>query len=266
MKIPRVIEPSKKETHIIGVLDSSGSMGVCKAETINSFNTFVDDVKDNKDAGGDTFTNLVTFGEGRGDVRVKHKHIKAGARGKLNHLTAENYQPSGYTPMYDGIMKAIEIAERYDTGDGNIAFLVSIFTDGYENASKTTGEQLATKIKALQEKGNWTFTFAGANVDLDEIARNTGILRQNMISYAYNPAGIQSMMHNHSQGTYSYMGARAMNATATADFYNGSQVVNHTHTIVPANGSNLFTNKLKPAIIPVVDPLADPNVNNPSAA
>ena len=135
-------------------------------------------------------------------------------------LDDASYVPSGNTPMFDAIWLVITNLEVFDVPGKDVAFLVNIFTDGYENASEFGRQQaVAEKIKALQAKGNWTFTFTGANVDLDKIHQQTNIPLNNMMLFQANAAGVAMMNQQHVNSTQGYLAVRSTGASASADFY-----------------------------------------------
>lgn len=206
-----------KETHICGVLDESGSMLVCKASTILAYNSFINEIKDNSEKGGKTYTSSLVFSTNA--IRFISKHVDA-SRAHLARLTNVNYRPSGGTPYYDALDKAITELEQYDVPGGDKSFWIASFTDGVENASSTKGTDLSRKIRLLQDTGRWTFTVAGANISLDDLQDNLGIYARNMMTYDYSPQGIQVMSSTHNTGTESFMNSRAAGASASAGFYN----------------------------------------------
>lgn len=206
-----------KETHIVVVLDSSGSMASIKTETINAFNDFIETVKSNADKGGKTTVSLVVFGERGQKVKVK---IDKQSVDTIVPLDEETYLPGAYTPMYDGIGTGINLVKSKDTGKGDIAFLVQIFTDGLENDSREfTGPQIRDLVKSLEAKGNWTFTFAGANVDLNKINQEIGIRVGNMVGYEATGAGMRGMSASNSVGTQSYFASRVAGEKSLGNFY-----------------------------------------------
>lgn len=224
-ELKRIAEATeqKKETHIVVVLDSSGSMGSIKTETINAFNDFVETVKKDAKKGGDTTVSLVVFGERGNAVKVKIDKQPVSA---IDPLNDETYIPGAYTPMYDGIGTGINLVKSKDTGQGDIAFLVQIFTDGEENASREfTGPQIRDLVKSLEGKGNWTFTFAGANVDLNRVQQNIGLKLGNMVAFVANDAGMRGMSASNVSGTQSYLSTRGAGGQSMGNFYDAGQDV-----------------------------------------
>lgn len=140
----------KKITHIICVLDRSGSMGSLETEVINSFNTFVEEQKKVK---GKASLTLVVFDD-QYDVIYDEVDIK-----DVSPLTKEKYFARGMTALND----AIGITLEKFTKKKNVIFLVQ--TDGMENASqKFNSDKVKTLVEDKQKKG-WEFIFHGANID-----------------------------------------------------------------------------------------------------
>lgn len=209
-------EPTGKITHVGVALDSSGSMSSVAAETIGAYNAFIDTLNGGHESAGEFTVTLATFGEGMGEAKLKYAKKPLTDLVKLNERT---YIPSGNTPMYDGIKLVIDALEPLDKGT-DTAFLVNIFTDGYENTSQPGAhEYVARSIKALTAKGNWTFTFIGANVDLNKIARDTNIPWGNIQSYVSTRAGTRAMSGQHVNSTAGYMAARSVGNLSVQDFY-----------------------------------------------
>lgn len=205
-----------KETHIAFALDSSGSMESCRDATIEGYNRSVQATKKDAHLGGDVYVTLVTFGEGATEVRVKYSHQPID---KLEELNRDTYVPQSGTPMYDGILQAINELEKYDTPGGDKAFLVNIFTDGEENSSKIDGPELSEVIQRLQAKGNWTFTVTGANINLESLAKTIGVHRANMQSYTATPQGTNKAYTAYASSSENYMQQRGMGASASAGFF-----------------------------------------------
>lgn len=194
-------------THILIVLDSSGSMGVCRDVTISGFNEYIQDRK--KDEGNVLFT-LVTFDT---HPRLAMKTVPVKEAMELNH---QSYCPDGCTALYDACGFGITHLEKSKAD----RYLVCIMTDGEENASKEyTREQVFSMIKEREGRGNWTFTFLGANQDSYRNAQAMGMQQHNTYNYAYASAnlGIRGM----SVATSNYM---ASPKAQVIDFYADSVV------------------------------------------
>lgn len=92
---------------------------------------------------------------------------------KTRQITREDYRPNGATPLYDAMGKAIN--DLRPKVKENEAVLVTVITDGMENASC---EFTLADIKALVEKldsEGWLFSYIGANQDAEAVGDSMGI-------------------------------------------------------------------------------------------
>ncbi|KKN64845.1 hypothetical protein LCGC14_0487650 [marine sediment metagenome] len=174
------------------VLDRSSSMGTIKDVTISGTNEQFSALRDSDDAANtfvafSTFNNQVTpvFHDGS-----KEKNPTLVPVTSLKDLTEADYRPSGMTAMFDGVSDMIDFlsAEAAHVDD----VLVVVISDGAENASKTTSEKLASKVKELQDAG-WNFTYIGANQDLTQVQAQLGFHSGNMLSFDANVDGSINM-------------------------------------------------------------------------
>ena len=138
----------KNETLLINILDRSGSMQGLTTETILGFNTLIEEQKKI-----DTPTKVYTvlFDGGReGYYTVLHKFVDLK---DVPALTEKEYNPNGYTALNDAIGitltavgKILADLPEYERPD---KVLVTIITDGEENASREYNSQL---IKEMVER------------------------------------------------------------------------------------------------------------------
>lgn len=161
-----------KTVHNLIILDESGSMDTIREETVSGFNELVQTILHAQEEFPEQqhFITLVTF-NGKG-IRTPILRQPVARLQPLDHRT---YHPDSLTPLFDAMgLSCLEldlaIGERSDTW-----CLVSILTDGHENASR---EFSAKAIKDMVErlgKQNWTFTYIGANHDVEKAAASLSI-------------------------------------------------------------------------------------------
>lgn len=209
--------PKIKETYVALVLDSSGSMSDVKADAIGGFNQQAKTIRENADKGGTTYVSLFTFG-GPPDSLPHEDYLNqpAATLQDLNHTT---YTPFGNTPMMDAIGMALTRLQPFDKPGEDVGFLVIVVTDGYENASREwrEGSKLVDLIRQLESTGRWTITLIGANVDLNQIARMTGISQTQ--SYTGTGVGTRQAYNLTATASVGYFNSRSVGATATPDFW-----------------------------------------------
>lgn len=152
-------------THIIVVLDSSGSMGPRRDDVMGGFNTLL---KDQAGGPGEVTMSLYTFAD---DVRRKGISLE-----KLQHfppLDNHSYQPGGMTALYDAIGTAIQregqvLALLPEDRRPGLVTLV-IMTDGQENKSREyTLAKVRELLKEQQEKYSWVVQYLGVGLEAFE--------------------------------------------------------------------------------------------------
>lgn len=178
----------KKTTHAIFVIDRSGSMTSCRQATIDGYNEQLEAFRKGKQK---VQISCLQFDYVYGDDNSMNVLYENAKPASVANLTEETYEPRGSTPMLDAVGFAITMGDRDTKSD---AILVTIISDGYENASrKETYESIAAKIKARTAKGNWTFAYVGANQDLAEVSQRMNIPIGNTMAYAATDAGTRNM-------------------------------------------------------------------------
>lgn len=162
----------EQTTHIVMVVDESGSMASKVTDTIGSFNTFLADQKKIK---GQCFLSLVKF---HTDDTPVHTRLPLAQVPELNHNT---YGPAGGTALLDALGRAINAA----SADKDV--IVCVITDGEENSSKSfTLPQIKAMVESKTAAG-WNFVFLGAGLDAFGAAASMGFTR-NLTVQAHNTA------------------------------------------------------------------------------
>lgn len=144
-------------THLILILDESGSMGVIWDSTIEGVNELI---RQQRAVPGDFTTALYKFSW----------TVKGLERTTFSELNKVNYVPTGGTALNDAICKAIDDEGKYlaslkeDNRPDKV--VVVVVTDGQENSSQLHSmEDVKTRVAQQESKYNWQFVFLGANID-----------------------------------------------------------------------------------------------------
>lgn len=151
-------------THIVAILDRSGSMHSIRDDAIGGFNTFL---REQQELPGDADMTLVQFDNEYEVVRARV------ALRDMKPLTTETYVPRGGTALFDAIGRTLN-EQRIALGDG-ARVVVTILTDGQENASREfKREQIAALVKKCEGNG-WRFVFLAANQDAFASGASMGV-------------------------------------------------------------------------------------------
>lgn len=176
-------------TELVMILDMSGSMHSLRDDTIGGYNTLIDEQKKEE---GDACVTTVLFNNNYFMIhdRTDIKDVKP--------LTEKEYIPSGMTAMLDAVGMAITSVGKAlatlpeEERPGKV--MVTIITDGYENASKEyTWDIVKAMIKEQREKYSWIFTFIGADIDTMGVSSNLGIDSRLAKTYTKSGYGAQSV-------------------------------------------------------------------------
>jgi len=234
------------------ILDRSSSMGSMRDQAIEMFNEQVDTIiEENEDM--DTKVSLVTFSTNVDEPEVWNKPIDS-----LGKLTKRSYQPNGMTAMYDAVGMTIDkLRALPEADDENCSFLITVISDGMENASREyTSSMLASRVKKLQDKGNWTFTYLGAEQDLTQVSAATGIKLDNMQVFTASAGGMRGASASSIGAVTNYFDSRKKGATAVKCFYGGKKeadvlpddhvdVVDQLHELEKSKNSTVTTTTKK---------------------
>ena len=180
-----------KVTHIVVVLDRSGSMDAVRDDAIGGFNAFV---SEQRRLDGGVKLTLVQF-DSEWSVTWS-----AMALGDVPPLTRETYIPRAGTALYDAIGRATALAEESNVKAGGAEqVVIAILTDGQENSSR---ELDATAVRSLIRRKTgegYTFLFLAANIDVARTADAIGIDARNTGSFSQRNGGTRDAFRTMSQ-------------------------------------------------------------------
>ncbi|MGN0214430.1 MAG: hypothetical protein ACI4AH_06445 [Muribaculaceae bacterium] len=181
---------AKTQVYNVIILDRSGSMSSIRQAAVDGFNETLASIKKAQEKFADTqnhYVSLVTFCS----CETKNVFDKVPVA-EAHALRLEDYEPCCCTPLYDAMGFTLTSMQRYLKDIENYVVVVTIITDGYENASQ---EYNGASIKALVEKlkgDGWTFTYMGANQDSIEVAISMSI--RNSRNFEYSARGTKVCM------------------------------------------------------------------------
>ena len=165
-------------THIVFVLDESGSMSSIANDAVGGFNQFV---AEQKTVPGKAKMSLIKFNSqvNRVFTDVKMKNVEPLA-------LHESYYPSGMTALNDAIGMAINDKK----GKKNV--MIVVMTDGEENSSREfNNEMIKKEIKKHTKKG-WEFMYLGANVDAFSEGSSRGFAANMSQDFTADAMGVRS--------------------------------------------------------------------------
>ena len=178
----------KHQVHNLIILDESGSMEPIKKSIIQGFNEIVQTIKgiEKEFSEQEHFISLISF-NGLGQ---KLLHFIDPAS-KLQQIDSTTYQPNASTPLFDAMGFGINKLRQVVKGINNYNVLVTILTDGEENASREySGKTIKLVIEELK-LNRWTFTYIGTDHDVEKFAESLSI--NNSLAFDKSEKGIADM-------------------------------------------------------------------------
>lgn len=203
---------SLKKIFNLIILDESGSMHSIKNATLSGFNEVFETIRQAETSNENQVHFVSFFSFNTNGIKA---HLFNQPASMLKALTAEDYQPSNGTPLYDAMGFALSKQRDSLQGYQDAAVLVTILTDGEENASREySGAAITAMIDELKNLG-WTITYIGANHDVYAFSLKHGI--DNAMSYQANETDMKKAFakERHSRNMY-YM---TVNENQGKDFF-----------------------------------------------
>jgi Mg-chelatase subunit ChlD len=208
---------SKPKVFNLIILDESGSMEAIKAATLSGFNEVVQTVQGAQEqfTGQEHTITLVTFNGLGIKTLLANQPVD-----KLTPLDANRYVPAASTPLHDALGQSLLRIQWLTERERDYTVLVTILTDGEENASREfSGQQVRAMINRLKQ-GNWSFTYMGANHDVERVAAALSI--PTSVRFDATEQGVKSVFEAERKGRMAYYEKRSRglsNREAEADYY-----------------------------------------------
>ena len=176
----------KTQVYNVVILDKSGSMSSIRRAAVDGFNETLAGIQKAQEKFSETqqhYISLVAFCS----CEMRKLYDKTPVAEALP-LDYEEYQPCCCTPLYDAMGFTLTDIRKHVSGQSNSMVVVTIITDGLENASKEfTGQTVKKLVEDLRGQG-WTFTYMGANQDSVEVAFTLSI--RNARNFDYSDDGV----------------------------------------------------------------------------
>ena len=202
---------AKTQVYNLVILDKSGSMECIRKEAVNGYNETLGTIKAAQLKHMDTqehFVSLAAFCGCGIDMIYDKTPIKDAEK-----LTYKQYEPCCCTPLFDAVGSTIKQLKKDIEKEEDAAVLVTIITDGEENASKEwSGPAVKALIEHCKEEG-WMFSFIGAGEDVIKIATKISIT--NTVLWEQTAQGTADVFANENSAQTRYYDKMANVCTAS---------------------------------------------------
>ena len=171
------------------IVDESGSMSGLRNVTLSGINETINTIREAQKEYGEVqehFISLVTFDE-RNDRNTPAVRTIIDAAPASSVEDFSDYRPQGCTPLYDAMGDSLSKLRNKISGDEDATGVVTVLTDGLENASrKWRVDELRKLIEQLKEEG-WTFSYMGSAHDVKEVTDLLSI--DNVLEFCHDNMG-----------------------------------------------------------------------------
>lgn len=170
-------------THMLMVLDMSGSMGDLAGDVRGGFNSYLDQLAGD----GNDYRLTVTMFD---TEFVSHAVDKPLA--EVERLDEHNYYPRGMTALYDAIGKTLaEFQTKHGAVRKDERAMLVVQTDGHENSSREfTKGGIRKLIEDREATGRWMCVYMGAGPKAWDEGYGLGM--SHSVGTTWDAAGTQS--------------------------------------------------------------------------
>ncbi|BBX88397.1 VWA domain-containing protein [Mycolicibacterium boenickei] len=201
-------------SHLVFLLDRSGSMQSIKSDVIGGFDAFL---AEQRAADGQCVATLAQFDN---EYEVVYRGVP------LAQVPLLDLSPRGTTALLDSMGKLItDTAAEIDAlpeDDKPGTVVVAIMTDGHENASV---EWQRPAIKAFVEQQTndhgWAFLYMGADQDAVEVGAGLGVKAEQSVTYGRGKS--REVWAAASGNVARYRGAKRLDADAAMPEFSDEQ-------------------------------------------
>ena len=170
------------------ILDKSGSMSSIARQAVDGVNETIGSIRSAQEKNPDQ-KHIVTLVAFCGcELQAIYDNMPVA---EVKTLTDKDYRPCCMTPLYDAVGTTISRVHVLKSQDPESLALVTIITDGYENAShEFTLTAIRSLIESYKEQG-WQFTYIGADHDVEQVAFSLSI--QHSLKFDKTADGTRAM-------------------------------------------------------------------------
>ena len=187
----------EKKIYNLIILDESGSMQNIKLQAITGLNETLQTIKSAQDKYDNQshYVTLVSFNSSKVKTIYDCCPIH-----EVHEICSYDYLPNACTPLYVAMGISLTKLRTEVKDEDNV--LVTIITDGYENASREySGKAIVQLVEELRANG-WIFAYIGANQDVEKVASSMGI--KNSLRFNADVLGSKAMFKEESKSREAY--------------------------------------------------------------
>lgn len=199
-------------TDVVFVLDRSGSMGGLIETARQNLQKQIDTLRASAGPNDTYRISVINFDD---SITVTANGVDVNNLGSAYNLYKA---PNGSTRLYDAVLEAIRMTQSLDTGGKQHAFLISVVTDGHENASRASVQAVAAEVGRATARDRYTFVYAGP-AGSKYIATQMGIPDGNATEWEQTTRGTQYLGVQTNSSLDTYTASRGLGVLKSTSFY-----------------------------------------------
>lgn len=169
------------------IVDESGSMSHLREVTLSGINETIGTIRNAQKEFAQTQVHTLTLVTFDTDSNRPAVRTMVDNQPIANVKKFRDYMPNGCTPLYDAMGQSLTRLHTLIKGDVDASAVVTVLTDGLENASREWNAQSLRKlIEQLKQEG-WSFSYMGSAHDVKEVTDLLSI--ENVVEFSHDQLG-----------------------------------------------------------------------------
>ena len=169
------------------IVDESGSMSHLREVTLSGINETIGTIRNAQNEFAQTQVHTLTLVTFDSDSNRPAVRTMIDNEPIANVKKFRDYMPNGCTPLYDAMGQSLTWLHTLIKGDVDASAVVTVLTDGLENASREWNAQSLRKlIEQLKQEG-WSFSYMGSAHDVKEVTDLLSI--ENVVEFSHDQLG-----------------------------------------------------------------------------
>lgn len=187
--VPVNLENKTKVLDLV-ILDMSGSMDPLSTSVVDGFNSLLEGLKLANAKYSGTQEHYVTLCEF--NTMITGFVYYNTPIDSVEPLSEDLYEPMAGTPLYDAV--GMSIAHLMDMTDSMTEYsvLVTIITDGLENASRFYTKSMVSRLISMLSDSGWSFAYFGSGEEM--LREAEGISIDSVHYFEFSDTGVSNVM------------------------------------------------------------------------
>lgn len=204
---------TKTQIYNLIILDKSGSMSSIARAAVSGFNETVGSIRSAQERFKETQDHYVSLMLFCGcEKTLVYDKLPVN---EVKELTSRDYRPCCNTPLYDAMGFSINALYKDIKDKEDATAMVTIITDGLENASKEyAGKTIKALVEQMKDQEGWNFAYIGTNQDVEATSASLSI--DNHMSFCDDEAGMTKAWEKERKSKMTMFSRFSLSSSVTA--------------------------------------------------